>query len=169
MRGLGLVLAGVAISFGAAACAGKRIEHGVFHSPKGYRVTIPPDGWVVARNSRADLELRHGSEPAAIAVNAACEDERPRGSLDVLARHLLIGLRERSTVLAERTAVNGHTAEHAIVEGRSIEPGGDRMRVEAYVIRDARCVYDFLYIAPPEAFETLEPSFRQLLDTFVAR
>ena len=169
MRGLGVILAaGVAISFGAGACAGKRIEHGVFHSPKGYRVTIPPGIWTVMRDSRADLELRHGSEPVGMAVNASCDGGPPKGSLEMLARHLLIGLRDRSTIAAERTSVNGTVAGHSIVEGRLGE-SGDPMRVEVYVMRDARCVYDFIYAAPPRGFAVWEPSFRQLLDTFAAR
>ena len=166
MRGLGVVLAaGVVVSFGVAACAGQRIEHGAFHSPKGYRVMIPPGDWVVVHDSRADLELRHGSEPVAMAVNASCDDRRPHGSLGILARHLLIGLRDRATITTERTSVNGTVAERGIVEGRLGE-SGDPMRVEVYVMRDARCLYDFVYAAHPAKFSAWEPAFRHLVDTF---
>ena len=36
---------------GRAACAGPRIENGVYHARSGYRVTLPRDGWVVERDS----------------------------------------------------------------------------------------------------------------------
>ena len=166
MRGLGVVLAaGMVVSFGVAACAGKRIEHGVFHSPKGYQVMLPVGDWKVVHDSRADLELRHGSDRVAMAVNASCDDRRPHGSLGVLARHLLVGLRDRSTITAERTSVNRTVAEHGIVEGR-LGDAGDSMRVEVYVMRDARCLYDFVYAAPPTDFARWEATFRQLVDTF---
>jgi hypothetical protein len=166
VRALGVVLAtGVVMSFGVAACASPRIEHGVFHSPKGYQVMLPPGDWKVIGDSRADLELRHGSAPAAMAVNASCDDRRPRGSLGVLARQLLSGLRDRSTLTVEETSVNGAVAEHEIVEGR-LGASGDPMRVEVYVMRDARCLYDFVYTAPPEDFARWAWSFRELVETF---
>ena len=160
-----MLATGLVMAFGVAACTSARIERGVFHSPKGYQVMLPPGDWTVVRDSRADLELRHGSAAAAMAVSASCDDRRPSGALGILARHLLIGLRDRSTITAEETSVNGAVAEHGIVEGRH-GASGDPMRVEVYVMRDARCLYDFVYAAPPEDFDRWASAFRQLVDTF---
>ncbi|MGH7303603.1 MAG: hypothetical protein ACRELZ_09955, partial [Candidatus Rokuibacteriota bacterium] len=64
---LALVLAGVLALTG---CAGRRIENGVYHSPKGYRLSLPGSEWSVAKESKADLELRHQDGMAAMLVNA---------------------------------------------------------------------------------------------------
>jgi hypothetical protein len=42
------------------------------------------------------------------------------------------------------------------------------MRVEAYVIKAAACVYDFLYAAPPPLFERWRADFRRFVESFVA-
>jgi hypothetical protein len=38
--------------------------------------------------------------------------------------------------------------------------------VEAVSIKDGRCVYDFLYVAPPAAFPAGQPAFRALVQSF---
>jgi len=68
----------VALVLGAVlaltACAGRRIENGVYHSTKGYRVTLPGADWAVAAESKADLELRHQDGMAAMLAHAECDD-----------------------------------------------------------------------------------------------
>ena len=56
----------------AAGCASSGIQGGVYHSEKGYQVSLPGGGWQVARDSRADLELR-GEHPAGgMLADATC-------------------------------------------------------------------------------------------------
>ena len=148
-----------------AGCAGPRIEHGIFRSPKGYRIAIPGDGWTVTPDSRADLELRRPGGRLGMLVNAACDPETLKSSLRTLERHLLSGLRDRSLVTAENVTLAGRSARHAVIDGRfrdEVEP----VRVELYVIRDGRCVYDFLYAAPPASFEAARPEFERFVETF---
>ena len=68
----------VALVLGAVlaltGCAGRRIENGVYHSTKGYRVTLPGADWSVSEESNADLELRHQDGMAAMLANAECDD-----------------------------------------------------------------------------------------------
>ena len=150
----------------AAGCAtaAQGIRDGEFHSPKGYRVSLPGDAWTVATNGRADLELRHRDGRAGMLVNAACGRDRARGPLEVLARHLLTGFRDRSVVTAEDVSVNGKVGRHAVVEGRLGEHG-EPTTVELYVMRDDRCLYDFLYAAPPDAFAAGRTDFERLVRT----
>ena len=149
----------------AAGCAGKRIEDGVFYSPSGYRIALPGAAWTVAERGPAELELRHRREPAGMLVNAACEGRAVRRSLDVLTRHVLIGLRNRTVLESGQVSVNGRHGARAVVEGR---PRGseERVRVEAYVLKDGRCVYDLLYVAPPEAFDALRAEFEGFVRSF---
>lgn len=148
-----------------AGCAGTRIDEGVFHSKKGYRVAMPGGDWTVASGGTADLTLKHRDGRSGIVVNAGCDGARTRGSLAILARHLLAGLRDRSVVTREDVSVNGTTARHAVIDGRAADTG-EPVRVELYVMRDERCLYDFLYAAPPETFDARRADFERVVHGF---
>src|SRR5207253_9000214 len=105
--------------------------------------------------SGADLELRHRTAPVAMLANATCGDAIPAARLDVLSRHLLMGFQSRAIVEWEDVAVDGRRAAHAGVDGR-LAGGAGLPRVETYVMKDERCVYDFALVAPPESFEGSE-------------
>lgn len=157
----------VALAMSAAAvagCASARIEGGVYHSSKGYRVTLPGPEWTVAKDGDADLELRHRTGTAGMLANASC-DARAAIGLDVLARHLVMGFRDRRTLERGAVEVNGRPAAHTVLDGR-LGRGDAPVRVETYVLKDARCVYDFAYTAPPASFETWRADFRRLLESF---
>ncbi len=161
----------VALAVGAAAacalggCASGRIESGVYHSSKGYRVALPGPEWTVREGGRADLELRHRASAAGILANASCDGHAGAPGLDALARHLLMGFRDRVTLERGDVEVNGRLAAHTVLDGQL----GSRdapVRVEAYVLKDARCVYDFAYAAPPASFETWRADFQRLVESF---
>jgi hypothetical protein len=158
---------------GVVACAtGTRIEGGVYRAPSGYQVRLPGAEWQVmtdddARGSRPDLQLRHRDGRAAMLAHGACEGGAARRSFEILTRHVLVGLRDRTVVEDGSAHVNGRTAAHTVVEGRRRQ-SDERVRVESYVVKDARCVYDLLFVAAPEAFETQRPAFQSFVDSFVA-
>ena len=70
-------------------------------------------------------------------------------------------------MLEEDVTVAGRPARHAVIEGRHQE-AREPMRVELYVMRDGRCVYDFLYAAPPAAHDAGRPDFERFVTTFTA-
>lgn len=148
----------------ASGCAVKRIENGVYHSSKGYRVTIPAE-WVPVDGGPADLELRHRGAAAGMAVNAVCEGAAPRRTTGVLARQLLIGLRDRKVIERGTAEVAGHSASRLVVEAR-LENTETRVRVEGLVMTDGRCLYDFLSVAPPEGFDAVRGDFDRFVDSF---
>jgi hypothetical protein len=159
--------AALAAALTVAACAGPTIDKGVFRAASGYQVTLPRDGWTVDRNSGADLELRHQSGSAAMLVNGLCDvpavDRRP----DVLVRQLLLGLRDRTVVeAAAEVPVNGRAATHTLMEGR-MQKSDARMRIESYVVKSDRCVWDLLYVAEPSAFDATRGDFQALVESFV--
>lgn len=161
---MALVLAVVGSGL-VAGCAGRRIEGGVFHSPKGYRVTLPGGEWTVAEESESDLELRHRAAPAAMLANAQCGGRAPARSLDVLTRHLLIGVRSRGAVERGEVSVSGRRAAHTVLDG-GVSARDEPVRVETYVMKDERCVYDFAYAAPPGPFATWRAAFRRFVESF---
>jgi len=161
-RPLAPALLALVLLAGCATATG-RIENGMFHSTKGYRVTLPP-GWRVDTGQRADLALRAEARPGGMVVDATCgggrESTRP---LDVLARHLTFGLTRRHVLENGTSAVGGREAAHSVIRGLA---EGRPVTVEALVMRAEPCVHDSLYVAPSEAFDDGRPAFRALVESF---
>ena len=152
--GLGLALAG---------CSGSRIENGVFLSAKGYRVTLPGDGWRVERGGDADLALRRDAPPGGMLADATCAGKPLGHPLPVLARHLTFGLTRRVIVERATEVLDGRSAEHTVVRGTV---DGAEVAVEAVTVKGACCVHDFLYVAPAAAFEAGRRDFRAFVESF---
>ena len=155
----------IAVCVVAAGCAttGGRIESGVFHSAKGYRVTLPPRGWTVDPTSRADLALQGDAKSGGMLVDATCGGREAARPLDVLARHLTFGLTKRDVIENGTPTVAGQDAAHSVVRGMA---DGREVTVEALVVRTGSCVHDFLYVAPSGAFEAGRPAFRAMVESF---
>lgn len=147
-----------------AGCAGRRIQHGVFRSEKGYRVTIPGPAWRVVDGSRADLELEHEGGGAGIVVNATCDAiaQRP---LPMLRDRLLLGLRDRRVLGGSQVSLDGASGLRTELEAR-LAGGRAPRRIEALILVDGRCVYDLIHAAMPEAFEDTRPDFARLVGSF---
>jgi hypothetical protein len=145
-----------------AGCSTGRIENGVYYSPKGYHVSLPPAGWSVKRSGAADLELQRATPPGGLLVDATCEGKEVRRPLDVLTRHLTFGLKERVVEESGPLIVGGRPAQRAVLRG-SLD--GTPVEVEAIVVKGDQCVYDFLYVAPPEAFESGREDFRAFVES----
>jgi hypothetical protein len=148
-----------------SGCAVKRIENGVYHASKGYRVTVPGNEWGPVDDSPADLELRHRSSPAGMAVHAVCEGAAPRRPTGLLARQLLIGLRDRAVVERGSTQIAGRPASRVVLDGR-LEGSTGNVRIETLVMTDGRCAYDFMYVAPPATFDVTRADFTRFVDSF---
>ena len=156
------MLVALAFVFG---CAVKRIENGVYHSSKGYRVTIPKAEWTLVDEGPADLALRHPGSDAGMAVNAVCEGAALRRPAGVLTRQLQMGLRDRKVIERATTEVAGRPATRLLVEGH-LEESAASVRIESLSMKDARCLYDFLYVAPPATFEATRADFARFVDSF---
>jgi hypothetical protein len=148
-----------------AGCAGRRLQDGVYRSEHGFRVTVPGPRWKVVDGSRAELELRRADGEAGMLAHATCRPDAVHRDFGLLERHLLLGLRDRATLEAGDTDLAGRRAAHVVVEGRPRD-GAGRMRIESYVLKDARCVYDLLYVAPPEEFDGGREDFRRFVQSF---
>jgi hypothetical protein len=146
-----------------AGCSASRIENGVFYSPKGYQVSLPPQGWAVKPGGAAELELQRQDPAGGMLADATCDDKTAGRPLAVLTRHLTFGLKDRVLEDGGPFTQAGHPAQRAVVWG-SLD--GTQVGVEAVVIKGDRCVYDFLYVAPAPAFETGRGDFRAFVESF---
>jgi hypothetical protein len=157
----------VLVVTGTAGCAGRRLHDGVYRSEHGYRVTVPGQGWMVVDDSAADLELRRADGQAGMLIAATCRPAAARRRDADLARHLLLGLRERETLEDGEASLAGYRGVHLVVEGR-MRDSRERVRIESYTVKDRRCVYDLLYVAPPTAFEASRGDFERFVGSFAA-
>jgi hypothetical protein len=157
--------AALAAALAAAACAGPRIDNGVYHARSGYRVTLPRDGWVVERDSGADLELRHQSGSAAMLVNGTVRrpavDRGPTCWCASSCSGSAIGWWWNRGRAGERPRGDAHG------DGRTDAEVGRRMRIESYVVKGEHCVWDLLYVAQPDAFDATRGDFQRLAESFV--
>ena len=148
-------------------CAGPRadLRHGVFRAQNLFRVTVPGAEWTVARATTSALELRHPATRAGILANVECGAEPARQELAVLARRLFVGLRGRDVQDNGVATLGGLPAVHAVMEAQ-VTGENERMRLEAYVTKDERCVYDLVYIAPAAEFATRHEDFQRFVESF---
>jgi hypothetical protein len=146
-------------------CAVKRIDNGVYHSSKGYRVAVPGQAWTPIAGGPADLELHHRASAAVIAANASCDGAMSRRGARLLTRQLLLGVRDRRVIESGEIDVAGRPAVRAVVDAR--QEGSDApVRIETIVLTDQGCVYDFMHVAPPAAFADTRDDFARFVDSF---
>ena len=144
-------------------CSASHIENGIFYSAKGFRVSLPPQGWAVKPGGPAELELQRGDPAGGMLADATCDDKTAGRPLNVLSRHLTFGLKDRVPEEGGTLTVDGRPAQRSVVRG-SLD--GTAIGVEAVVIKGERCVYDFLYVAPAASFETGRGDFRAFVESF---
>lgn len=155
------------IVIAVTGCAGRRLQDGVYRSEHGYRIAVPGADWLVVDDTDADLELRRVDGQAAMLAAATCRPLTARTRYADLGRHLLLGLRERETLEDGEVSLAGHTGAHLVVEGR-MRDSRQRVRIESYTVKDNRCVYDLLYVAPPAVFESARGDFERFVRSFAA-
>jgi hypothetical protein len=159
-------VAATVLALSGCATAGPRVENGVFRVPTLFRVTVPGPDWDVVTASRAELELRHRGTRAGMLANVECGEEPARREVTVLARRLFLGLREREVLENGTATVGGLSAVRAVMDAQ-VAGQDDRVRLEAYVAKDGRCVYDLVYVAPASTFAERRPDFQRFVDSFV--
>jgi hypothetical protein len=77
----------------------------------------------------------------------------------------LLGLRDRATLEEGEAEVAGRRGFRRVIEGRP-RSADDRVRIESVVLKDGRCVYDLLYVAAPEAFDSGRGDFQRFVQSF---
>jgi hypothetical protein len=145
---------------GTAACATGSVRDGTYRDGHDrFSVRVPPARWQLTSLDGATLAFRAPDLDAGMGLRADCDNPEP-GPLPWVGRHLFFGLAntriEASERLTRADASLVRTRLHARLEGRPVE-------VDAVTMRSGSCLYDFMYVAPPERFEEGRPDF----DAFV--
>jgi hypothetical protein len=120
----------------APACARDAWSDGAFHK-EGRTVTLgtAPPSWQRIDVDGADLAFRDSS--------------REGSALSVLTEHLIMGTTERQFDAQDVIPFDGREAMHSLLRAKL---DGVPMRYDIYVLKKDGCVYDLVYVAPPDRF-----------------
>jgi hypothetical protein len=149
------------VALSAAACASKDGWDGrVYHAGRASFRTGPiPASWERENVEGAMLAFRN-REGGMVNIYGRCGKDGDDVPLGALTNHLLIGFTEREVKSQEVVPLDGREAMHTIVHAKL---DGVPMALSIYVLKKDGCVYDLVWVAPPERFEAGLSSF----DAFV--
>ncbi|MGK5081680.1 hypothetical protein WDW37_00120 [Bdellovibrionota bacterium FG-1] len=111
----------------------------------------------------SDVAFQAKHAPSIIALNSACRPtvETQDKSLQELTHELLLGISDISERNEQNLTVQATPALKTTLEGKM---NSKPIKVSCVVLRRKACVYDLLYMSPPEYFTETESDF----DHFVA-
>lgn len=144
-------------------CATLKIKDGVFFPPhEKYTVSIPGNEWEQVKAGKEDIALWHRQYYAMIAIISS-DMEHKGFSLEMLNRHLFLGMTGKKIILKEPVLVGNQKALHTILEG---EMDNNKLKIDSYVIKVGDKVYDLVYWAPAVSFDSAKGDFENMVQTF---
>ncbi len=155
----------LAAALTAAACAGSReLEGGVYREgPIAFRVASIPDGWRRLDMHDAALAFRDDAHQASILINARCNPDDQGTPLASLTEHLIMGTTERDYRLEETIPFDAREARHTVLRAKL---DGVLMAYDIFVMKKDGCVYDLVYVSPPDSFDSGAPAFDRFARNF---
>jgi hypothetical protein len=144
-----------------SACAAGPIGEGMYRDPRDrFTIQRPPTRWQPLPVEGAAFAFRSPELAAVIGLRVDCSNPEP-GPLPAVARHLFFGLSQAEIETREPVVLSGasgmRTRLRARLDDRPVEVDGITVRLQG-------CLYDFMYVAPPDRFERGRADF----DAFVA-
>jgi hypothetical protein len=145
------------------ACSGGAHWDGrVFHAGRASFHTGPvPASWDRVSVQGSMLAFHDRASGGSANVYARCGQDGDDVPLSALTKHLLIGFTERNFREEQKIPMDGREALHTVVEAKL---DGVPMVLSIYVLKKDGCVYDLVWVAPPENFQAGIAGF----DAFVA-
>ena len=139
-------------------------DAGVYRNgPVAFRLPDLPSGWRRLDVESASLAFRDETHDASVLLNARCLTADDRTPLVALTNHLLIGATEREYLSQGVEPFDGREALHTTVRAKW---DGVPMLADVFVLSKDGCVYDFVYLASPAAFEQGAPAFQSFVRGF---
>jgi hypothetical protein len=159
------VLLGVApgSGCGGGSSAGSFDGHVYRNGKIAFALPEAPPSWRRLDVDDAALAFRDDEHGASVLLNARCLSADDRTPLVALMNHLLIGSTEREYLSQETVSFDGREALHTKVRAKW---DGVPMVMDAFVLSKDGCVYDFVYLSPPSAFEAGAPAFERFVRGF---
>ena len=141
----------VSLGFGAVGCGGsqERFDGAAFRDGNvAFRVNSVPPAWERISVADASLAFRDVSHQGTVLINGRCGqrgvDDTP---LSALTGHLVMGTTEREFDSEVVVPLDSREAMHTKMRAKL---DGVKMSYDIFVLKKDGCVYDFVYVAPPE-------------------
>jgi len=151
-----MLLAGLALS----ACAAGSVRDGTYRDPQNrFTVSLPPARWQPVSLDGAGLAFRAPALGAGIGLRADCHSPES-GPLPAVARHLFFGLIDKQIEAHEFVSV---ADAHGVRTRLNARLDDRPVTVDGVTVRRGPCLYDFVFVAPPEHFENARPDFDAFL------
>lgn len=145
-----------------AACAGPQLKDGVYEDTVvRYSLDAPGEGWVLLQLEQANVAWRHPLLNASLLVNSHCEGVED-ASLEVLTRHLLMGMTQAEVLAEERSMLSGRAALETTVAAKL---DGVPRKLKLLVLKKDGCVYDLVLDARPDTFEGAAGAYRRVRES----
>jgi hypothetical protein len=141
---------------------GTTYEHGKLAFSVG---PVSPD-WRAIDVRGATLAFRDEVHGGSVLLNARCEQEDTDTPLAALTAHLLAGTTERVYLVEETIPFDGREARRTEVRAKL---DGVPMTYDVYVLNKNGCTYDFVYLAPQQAFDDGASAFERFVRGFHTR
>jgi hypothetical protein len=135
----------------AGACAdggslrGDLLVKGAAHVRLG---PVPP-GWRRVELEGADLAYRDEAREGSAMFHVRCGGKDDDAPLTVLTEHLIMGTTEREFVSQDTVPFDHREAQHTLMRAKL---DGVPMQFDIFVMKKDGCVYDLVYVAPPDRF-----------------
>jgi hypothetical protein len=145
------VLLSVLALAGMACAHGDSFEEGVLRKGDlAVHVGPLPAGWRRVEVDGADLAFRDDAREGSTLFDVRCGRRDDDAPLSVLTGHLMMGTTERELETQETIPFDGREAMHSAFRAKL---DGVPMRYDIYVMKKDGCVYDIVYVAPPDHFD----------------
>lgn len=158
---------GLLVGLWTASCVrGESIHDGVL--TKGdiaLRFGPVPTPWRVIPIAGADLAFRDDAHDGSVLIDIRCSERDGDAPLSVLTEHLIMGTTERSI---ETQATIPFDDREAMRTTLAAKLDGVPMRYDIYVMKKDGCVYDLVYVAPPDPFVAGAPAFERFVENLHA-
>ena len=118
--------------------------------PVAFQIATVPSSWRLVEVTDASLAYRDETHGASILVNARCRRPDEGTPLLALTNHLLIGSTEREMLAQDTEPFDGREALHTKMRAKW---DGVPIAFDIYVSKKDGCIYDFVYMGDPTAYE----------------
>jgi hypothetical protein len=147
----------------ACGSAGATFEGGVFHAPGVvFHVGEIPGDWHRVNVDDSALAFRDG-HGSSILASGRCDLKVDDVPLVALTNQLVMGTTERELVKEETIPFDKREARHTVMKAKL---DGVPLVWDAYVMKKNGCVYDMVYVAPPDRFEEGSAAFERFAAQF---
>jgi len=133
------------------------------NGPVAFQIGAVPSGWRAVEVTDASLAYRDEAHGASVLLNARCHRPDEATPLVALTNHLFIGSTVREVASQETEPFDGREALHTKMRAKW---DGVPIAFDVYVTKKDGCIYDFVYMGDPTAYDEGTRDFEAFVRSF---